>query len=54
MKKRMLTALLACCLSLSLAAPALAAPASVSVDEVSRAVTALGLMAGMFLAILLV
>ena len=46
MKKRMLTALLAACLSLSLAAPALAAPASVSVDEVSRAVTALGIMAG--------
>ena len=46
MKKRMLTALLAACLSLSLAAPALAAPASVSVDEVSQAVTALGIMAG--------
>ena len=46
MKKRMLTALLAACLSLSLAAPALAAPASVSVDEVSRAVTALGIMEG--------
>ena len=46
MKKRMLTALLAACLSLSLAVPALAAPASVSVDEVSQAVTALGIMAG--------
>ena len=46
MKRRVVTALLAACLSLSLAAPALAAPASVSVDEVSRAVTALGIMAG--------
>ena len=46
MKRRVVTALLAACLSLSLAAPALAAPASLSVDEVSRAVTALGIMAG--------
>ena len=46
MKRRVVTALLAACLSLSLAVPALAAPASVSVDEVSRAVTALGIMAG--------
>ena len=46
MKKRMLTALLTCCLALSLAVPALGAQAAVSEDEAAQAVTTLGIMAG--------
>ena len=46
MKKRMLTALLTCCLALSLAVPALGAQAAVSEDEAAQAVTALGIMTG--------
>lgn len=46
MKRRMITALLACCLSLSLAVPALGAQAAVSEDEAAQAVTTLGIMAG--------
>ena len=46
MKKRMLTALLTCCLVLSLAVPALGAQAAVSEDEAAQAVTALGIMTG--------
>ena len=41
MKRRILTALLACCLSLSLAVPALAASAApASVEEASQVVSA--------------
>ena len=46
MKKRTLTALLTCCLALSLAVPALGAQAAVSEDEAAQAVTALGIMTG--------
>ena len=46
MKKRMLTALLTCCLALSLAVPALGAQAAVSEDEAVQAVTTLGIMTG--------
>ena len=46
MKKRMLTALLTCCLALSLAVPALGAQTAVSEDEAAQAVTALGIMTG--------
>ena len=46
MKKRMLTALLTCCLALSLVVPALGAQAAVSEDEAAQAVTALGIMTG--------
>ena len=46
MKKRILTALLTCCLALSLAVPALGAQAAVSEDEAAQAVTALGIMTG--------
>ena len=46
MKKRMLTALLTCCLALSLAVPALGAQAAVSEDEAAQAVTALGILTG--------
>ena len=47
MKRRILTALLACCLSLSLAVPALAASAApASVEEASQVVSALGIMTG--------
>ena len=47
MKKRILTALLAACLSCSLAAPALAASAApVPVAEATQVVQALGIMAG--------
>ena len=46
MKKRMLTALLTCCLALSLAVPALGAQAAVSEDEAAQAVTTLGIMTG--------
>ena len=46
MKKRMLTALLTCCLALSLAVPALGAQTAVSEDEAAQAVTALGILTG--------
>ena len=46
MKKRTLTALLTCCLALSLAVPALGAQTAVSEDEAAQAVTALGIMTG--------
>ena len=46
MKKRILTGLLACCLSLSLALPGLAAGSIPAQDEVAQVVTALGIMAG--------
>ena len=46
MKKRMLTALLTCCLALSLVVPALGAQTAVSEDEAAQAVTALGIMTG--------
>ena len=47
MKRRILTALLACSLSLSLAVPALAASAApASVEEASQVVSALGIMTG--------
>ena len=46
MKKRMLTGLLACCLSLSLALPGFAAGAIPSPGEVSQVVTALGILDG--------
>ena len=46
MKKRMLTALLTCCLALSLAVPALGAQTVVSEDEAAQAVTALGILTG--------
>ena len=46
MKRRIVTALLTCCLVLSLAVPALGAQAAVSEDEAAQAVTALGIMTG--------
>ena len=47
MKRRILTVLLACCLSLSLAVPALAASAApASAEEASQVVSALGIMTG--------
>ncbi len=46
MKRRILTGLLACCLSLSLALPGSAAGAVPSEQEAAQAVTALGIMAG--------
>ena len=46
MKKRTLTALLTCCLALSLAVPALGAQTAVSEDEAAQAVTALGILTG--------
>ena len=47
MKRRISTALLACCLSLSLSVPALAASAApASVEEASQVVSALGIMTG--------
>ena len=46
MKKRMLTALLTCCLALSLAVPALGAQTAVSEDEAAQAVIALGILTG--------
>ena len=46
MKKRTLTALLTCCLALSLAVPALGAQTVVSEDEAAQAVTALGILTG--------
>ena len=46
MKKRMLTALLTCCLALSLAVPALGARTATSEDEAVQAVTALGILTG--------
>ena len=46
MKRRIVTALLTCCLALSLAVPALGAQAAVSEDEAAQAVTALGIMTG--------
>ena len=45
-EKRILTGLLACCLSLSLALPGLAAGSIPAQDEVAQVVTALGIMAG--------
>ena len=42
----MLTALLTCCLALSLAVPALGAQTAVSEDEAAQAVTALGILTG--------
>ena len=46
MKRRILTGLLACCLSLSLALPGFAAGAIPSPGEVSQVVTALGILDG--------
>ena len=46
MKRRIVTALLTCCLALSLAVPALGAQAAVSEDEAAQAVTALGILTG--------
>ena len=46
MKRRMITGLLACCLSLSLVLPGFAAGAIPSPGEVSQVVTALGIMTG--------
>ena len=46
MKKRIMTGLLACCLSLSLALPGFAAGAIPSPGEVSQVVTALGILDG--------
>ena len=46
MKRRIVTALLTCCLALSLAVPALGAQTAVSEDEAAQAVTALGIMTG--------
>ena len=46
MKRRILTGLLACCLSLSLALPGFAAGAIPSPGEVSQVVTALGVLDG--------
>lgn len=46
MRKRISAALLCACLTFSLAIPALAAPASVPLDEASQAVSALGIMVG--------
>ena len=46
MKKRIVTGLLACCLSLSLALPGLAAGAIPSSGEVSQVITALGILEG--------
>ena len=46
MKKRIFTALLAACLALSLALPALAAPSAISTDEAVQALSALGIVSG--------
>lgn len=46
MKKRILTGLLACCLSLSLTLPGLAAGSIPAQEEVAQVITALGIMAG--------
>lgn len=46
MKRKLWTAALALSLALSLASPALAAPAAVSAEEASQAVSALGIMTG--------
>ena len=46
MKHRIVAGLLACCLSLSLAVPGLAAGVVPSVDEVSQVATALGILNG--------
>ncbi len=46
MKRRMITGLLACCLSLSLSLPGFGAGAVPSQEEVSQVITALGIMAG--------
>lgn len=46
MRKQFVSALLAVCLSLGLAVPSLAAPASAPEDEVIQAVSALGIMEG--------
>ena len=46
MKKRIMTGLLACCLSLSLALPGFAAGSIPAQEEVAQVITALGIMAG--------